>query len=34
MSVAEVAVEKFSDLTLDEKLDRLAEVAVKVGLNL
>src|SRR5215469_16598253 len=25
---------KFSGLTLDEKLDRLAEVAVKVGLNL
>ena len=26
--------EKFEELTLDEKLDRLAEVAVKVGLDL
>ncbi|HEY2040150.1 MAG TPA: aminopeptidase, partial [Edaphobacter sp.] len=35
MSVAEaVTVKKFSDLSLDEKLDRLAEVAVKVGLGL
>lgn len=35
MSVAEAAVAtKFADLTLDEKLDRLAEVAVKVGLGL
>lgn len=33
MSVAE-AVKKFADLSLDEKLDRLAEVAVRVGLNL
>ncbi|WP_260706406.1 aminopeptidase [Edaphobacter flagellatus] len=33
MSVAE-AVTKFADLSLDEKLDRLAEVAVRVGLNL
>lgn len=33
MSVAE-AVTKFADLSLDEKLDRLAEAAVKVGLNL
>jgi aminopeptidase len=35
MSVAEaVKVKTFGELTLDEKLDRLAEVAVKVGLNL
>jgi aminopeptidase len=35
MSVAEaVTIKKFSDLSLDEKLDRLAEVAVKVGLGL
>lgn len=34
MSVAEVATTKFSELSLDEKLDRLAEVAVKVGLGL
>ena len=35
MSVAEaVTTKKFSDLSLDEKLDRLAEVAVKVGLGL
>jgi aminopeptidase len=35
MSVMEAAVKaKFSDLTFDEKLDRLAEVAVKIGLGL
>src|ERR1700729_1544030 len=35
MSVAEAAVlTKFSELTFDQKLDRLAEVAVKVGLGL
>ncbi|MBS1800921.1 MAG: aminopeptidase [Acidobacteria bacterium] len=35
MSVAEVVVaKKFAALSLDEKLDRLAEVAVKVGLGL
>ncbi|WP_353068282.1 aminopeptidase [Tunturibacter empetritectus] len=35
MSVAEaVAKTKFADLTFEEKLDRLAEVAVKVGLGL
>ena len=35
MSVAEAAVvTKFADLTFDEKLDRLAEVAVKIGLGL
>ena len=35
MSVAEaVAATKFADLTFEEKLDRLAEVAVKVGLGL
>src|SRR5215471_5378047 len=35
MSVAEAVVaKKFNALTLDEKLDRLAEVAVKVGLGL
>jgi aminopeptidase len=34
MSIAEVAVTKFAELSLDEKLDRLAEVAVKVGLGL
>jgi aminopeptidase len=32
MSVAEAV--KFADLSLDEKLDRLAEVAVRVGLGL
>jgi aminopeptidase len=35
MSVMEaVAKAKFADLTFDEKLDRLAEVAVKIGLGL
>lgn len=34
MGVAEVAVTKFAELSLEEKLDRLAEVAVKVGLGL
>src|ERR1700734_1825577 len=35
MSVAEAVVTtKFADLTFEEKLDRLAEVAVKVGLGL
>ena len=35
MSVMEVeAQKKFADLTFEEKLDRLAEVAVKVGLGL
>jgi aminopeptidase len=34
MSVVEATVVKFSELSLDEKLDRLAEVAVKVGLGL
>lgn len=34
MSVATAVATKFDELTLDEKLDRLAEVAVKVGLNL
>jgi aminopeptidase len=34
MSVAAAVAMKFEELTLDEKLDRLAEVAVKVGLNL
>jgi aminopeptidase len=34
MSVATAVAMKFEELTLDEKLDRLAEVAVKVGLNL
>ncbi|MBS1821440.1 MAG: aminopeptidase [Acidobacteria bacterium] len=35
MSVAEaVVVKKFAALSLDEKLDRLAEVAVRVGLGL
>jgi aminopeptidase len=34
MSVAAAVATKFEELTLDEKLDRLAEVAVKVGLNL
>jgi aminopeptidase len=35
MSVMEAAVKtKFASLTFDEKLDRLAEVAVKVGLGL
>src|SRR5271170_7462616 len=35
MSVMEVALKaKFADLTFEEKLDRLAEVAVKIGLGL
>ena len=34
MELMEVATKRFTDLTLDEKLDRLAEVAVKVGLGL
>ncbi|WP_035348748.1 aminopeptidase [Edaphobacter aggregans] len=34
MSAAAEVATKFEELTLDEKLDRLAEVAVKVGLNL
>src|SRR5665213_3158773 len=34
MAVMELATKKFADLTFDEKLDRLAEVAVKVGLGL
>ncbi len=34
MSVAAAVATKFEELTLDEKLDRLAEVAIKVGLNL
>jgi aminopeptidase len=35
MSVAEAAVAtRFSELTFEQKLDRLAEVAVKIGLNL
>ena len=35
MSVMEVTPKaKFADLAFDEKLDRLAEVAVKVGLGL
>jgi aminopeptidase len=35
MSVMEIATKaKFADLTFDEKLDRLAEVAVQVGLGL
>jgi aminopeptidase len=35
MSVAKAAVAtKFSDLTFEQKLDRLAEVAVKIGLGL
>ena len=34
MSVLEAEVKKFTDLTLEEKLDRLAEVAVKIGLGL
>jgi aminopeptidase len=34
MSTVEVVPAKFADLSLDEKLDRLAEVAVKVGLGL
>ena len=35
MSVAEAVVtKKFAELSLDEKLDRLAEVAVKIGLGL
>lgn len=34
MSVMEAVATKFSDLAFEEKLDRLAEVAVKVGLGL
>ena len=35
MSVTEAAVKtKFAELTFDEKLDRFAEVAVKIGLGL
>ena len=34
MNVMEVPTKKFTDLVFDEKLDRLAEVAVKVGLGL
>jgi len=34
MSVMEAVATKFSELTFEEKLDRLAEVAVKVGLGL
>ncbi len=34
MSTMDVAAAKFANLTLDEKLDRLAEVAVRVGLGL
>jgi aminopeptidase len=34
MSIAPEVAAKFEELTLDEKLDRLAEVAVRVGLNL
>ena len=34
MSTMELAVAKFADLPFDEKLDRLAQVAVKVGLGL
>ena len=35
MSVMEMATKtKFADLTFDQKLDRLAEVAVRVGLGL
>lgn len=34
MSTMELPVAKFADLSFDEKLDRLAEVAVKVGLGL
>src|SRR5258708_4015053 len=35
MSVMEMAAKtKFADLTFDQKLDRLAEVAVQVGLGL
>lgn len=34
MSTMEVVTAKFADLTFEEKLDRLAEVAVKVGLSL
>jgi aminopeptidase len=35
MSVMEMAAKtKFADLTFEQKLDRLAEVAVKVGLGL
>ena len=35
MSVMEVAAKtNFADLTFDQKLDRLAEIAVEVGLGL
>ncbi len=34
MAVMEAAAKKFTDLTFEEKLDRFAEVTVKVGLNL
>ena len=34
MSTMDVAAAKFADLTFEEKLDRLAEVAVRVGLGL
>ncbi|HEU5340345.1 aminopeptidase [Edaphobacter sp.] len=34
MSVTEAVATKFSDLAFEEKLDRLAEVAVKIGLGL
>ncbi|HZY61629.1 MAG TPA: aminopeptidase [Edaphobacter sp.] len=34
MSTMEAVATKFSDLTFDQKLDRLAEVAVKIGLGL
>jgi aminopeptidase len=34
MSVMEAVATKFSDLAFEEKLDRLAEVAVKIGLGL
>lgn len=34
MSTTDINYRNFGDLTLEEKIDRLAEVAVKVGLNL
>lgn len=34
MSTMEAVATRFSDLTFDQKLDRLAEVAVKIGLGL
>ena len=34
MSTMEAATAKFADLAFEQKLDRLAEVAVKVGLGL